>query len=228
MTVDEVLADLQAFGNEQTKKVLARHGAREPFFGVKVEDLKKIQKKIRLDHELAMRLYSSGNSDAMYLASLICDPARFSPEELNDWVEKAYWYYLSEYAVASVASRSPTGFNSALIWIRSDRENIASAGWATLSSIISKNPDSIPDIKIIKNLLDSIPGTIHNSPNRVRYAMNNFIIAAGGNIGYLNDLARSVAHKVGKVSVDMGGTACKVPDALGYIEKVLKRKGIKS
>ena len=35
--------------------------------------------------------------------------------------------------------------------------------------------------------------------------------------------AMQVAAKIGKVSVDMGGTACKVPLATEYIEKTLQR-----
>ncbi len=32
MTVDEVMPELERLGNPGTKKVLMRHGAREPFF----------------------------------------------------------------------------------------------------------------------------------------------------------------------------------------------------
>jgi hypothetical protein len=34
MTVDEVVKQLKQLGNETTKKVLLKHGAKEPFFGV--------------------------------------------------------------------------------------------------------------------------------------------------------------------------------------------------
>jgi hypothetical protein len=36
MNLDQVMTELEKFGSEQTKKVLTRHGAQEPFFGVKV------------------------------------------------------------------------------------------------------------------------------------------------------------------------------------------------
>jgi 3-methyladenine DNA glycosylase AlkD len=65
MTVDEIMQQLQQMGSEQTKKVFLRHGAREPFFGVKVEDLKKIQKKVKSDYQLSLQLFNTGNSDAM-------------------------------------------------------------------------------------------------------------------------------------------------------------------
>ena len=47
MTTKEILTELHGYGDEQTKKTLMKHGAKEPFFGVKVQDLKKILKKRR-------------------------------------------------------------------------------------------------------------------------------------------------------------------------------------
>ena len=61
--------------------------------------------------------------------------------------------------------------------------------------------------------------TIHQQPDSVRYAMNGFLIAVGTYVQALSDLAVQAAAKVGQVSVDMGNTACKVPDALEYINK---------
>jgi hypothetical protein len=49
MNLEEVMDQLQKLGNESIKKVLANHGAREPFFGVKVEALKSVQKTIKKD-----------------------------------------------------------------------------------------------------------------------------------------------------------------------------------
>ena len=41
MTTQEVLDELKVLAKPTIKKVLINHGAREPFFGVSVEDLKK-------------------------------------------------------------------------------------------------------------------------------------------------------------------------------------------
>jgi Zn finger protein HypA/HybF involved in hydrogenase expression len=49
--------------------------------------------------------------------------------------------------------------------------------------------------------------------------MNNFVIALGTYVSELTDLAVQAATKIGKVTVDMGETACKVPDAVEYIQK---------
>jgi len=220
MTKDDILKQLELLGSEQTKKVLMKHGAREPFFGVKVADLKKIVKKVGKNHELSLDLYATGNSDAMYLAGLIADEAMMTREDLNRWVKQAYWYMISEYTVPWVAAETPFGFELALDWINSDEENIAAAGWSTLSSVASLKSDEELDSDKYFSLLQEVKQRIHTAPNRVRYAMNNFVIAVGSAIAGLNIPAKQVAETIGKVNVDMGGTTCKVPLASQYIKKV--------
>jgi len=56
-------------------------------------------------------------------------------------------------------------------------------------------------------------------PNRVRHSMNNFVIAAGTYVTALSSKAKAAATAIGTVSVNMGNTACKVPDAMVYIKK---------
>ena len=106
MTAKEVVNELSKLGSESIKKVLMRHGAREPFFGVKIEDLKKIQKRVKKDHALALELYDTGISDAMYLAGMIADPPKMKKTDLQRWVKRRHWSMLSGYTVPWVASES--------------------------------------------------------------------------------------------------------------------------
>ncbi|MEI6062001.1 MAG: DNA alkylation repair protein [Bacteroidota bacterium] len=223
MTLYEIMEQLQQLGTESIKKVLVKHGAREPFFGVKIEDLKKIQKKVKADYSLSLSLYATGNSDAMYLAGLIAEPAKMTHADLNQWAEKAYWYMLSEFTVAGVAAESPFGSELALQWIDSDKENIASAGWATLANIAAIKQNEELDSALYIRLLDRISASIHTEKNRVRSTMNIFVITVGGYCSQLLDKALSVASSIGKVNVNMGGTACKVPLAIDYIKKMHDR-----
>ena len=68
MTATQVMDQLKKKGSENIKKIFLNHGAKEPLFGVKVADLKVIQKKVKKDYQLSMDLYNTGNYDAMYLA----------------------------------------------------------------------------------------------------------------------------------------------------------------
>ena len=72
----------------------------------------------------------------------------------------------------------------------------------------------------IEGLLEKIVKEIHTASNRVRHTMNNFVIVAGSYVKPLLVKAKATARKIGVVTVDMGDTACQVPLATAYIEKV--------
>lgn len=220
MTADEIVAELATLGSESSKKVLMKHGAKEPFYGVKIEDLKKIQKCVKKNHVLALQLYDTGISDAMYLAGLIAEPDKMKKTDLQKWVKAAYWHMLSEYTVPWVAAESPHAVAVAKGWIDSPKEAIAAAGWSTLAGWVAVRDDAELDLDLLVELLDRVQAKIAAAPNRVRYVMNGFVIAVGAYVVPLAAKAKEVARALGKVTVDMGDTSCKVPLALEYIEKV--------
>jgi 3-methyladenine DNA glycosylase AlkD len=223
MTAAEIVAELQTLGSASIKKVLLKHGAKEPIYGVKIEDLKKIQKRVKKNHALALELYDTGISDAMYLAGLIADDAQMTKEDLQRWVEQASWYMVGEYTVPWVAAGSKFGHELALEWIDAPQPHIAASGWATLSSLVALKEDKDLNLPELKRLLQRVQKTIHAQPQRVPYVMNGFIIAVGSYVPKLTDVALQVADKIGTVEVDMGDTACKVPSAREYIQKVQQR-----
>jgi 3-methyladenine DNA glycosylase AlkD len=59
MTAKEIVEELRMLGAESIKKVLRNHGMQQPFFGVKISDMKKIQKRIKKDYQLALDLYDT-------------------------------------------------------------------------------------------------------------------------------------------------------------------------
>ena len=133
MTAKAILEEIKPLGRESYKRILFNHGAKEPCFGVKIEDLKKIQKRVRKDYRLALELYDTGVYDAMYLAGMIADDARMTKRDLERWVKKCGNGALSGTTVPSVASGSPHGRELALEWIESVKECFAAPGGATLS-----------------------------------------------------------------------------------------------
>src|SRR4026209_2961832 len=225
MTAKDIVAELTKLGNPQTKKSWMTHGAQEPCLGVKVEDMKKIQKRVKMDYQLALDLYDTGIADAMYLAGLIADDAKMTRKDLQKWVEGATWGMVAEFTVPWVASASPHGRELALKWIESRDEAIASAGWQTYSSMVAIKEDAELVVAEIKSLLQRVAKSIHQQPNRVKYVMNGFVIAVACYVNPLHKLAVDTAKSIGKVSVELVGD-CKIPFAPDYIKKVAARRAI--
>jgi 3-methyladenine DNA glycosylase AlkD len=225
MTAKEIVAELKKVGTEQTRKTWMRHGAQEPCLGVKVEDMKKIQKRVKMDYQLALDLYDTGIADVMYLAGLIADDAKMTKKDLQKWVEGATWGMVSEFTVPWVASGSPHGREMALKWMTSKNDAITAAGWQTYSSLIAIKDDAELDLAEIRSLLDRVAKTIHDEPNRVKYVMNSFVIAVACYVKPLHKLAVDTAKSIGKVSVELVGD-CKIPYAPDHIKKFAARSAI--
>ena len=225
MKAAEVLTQLEKLADPQTKKTWARHGCPEPLFGVKIADMKSLIKKLKIsgDTQLAKDLYKTKNGDAMYLAGLIARGSDMTRAELNDWANRARWHMISEYTIPGVATEHPEAWELGLEWIESPKEKVAAAGWMTLAGVTSIRPDEQLDLKAVEKLLDRCAKTIHKADNTVRYAMNCFVISVGCYVKPLTARAKAAAAKMGEVKVDMGDTACKVPRAADYIEKVAAR-----
>jgi len=226
MTAEEIVKQLERLGADANRKVLRNHGVRDPLFGVKIEHLKNIQKRIKKDYQLALDLYDTGIYDAMYLAGLIADDARMTRKDLRHWIEGANCPTLREYTVAWVAAESKHGRELALEWIESGKESVAACGWAILSGLVAIKDDAELNLAELKQLLGRVEKSIQQEPNRVRYAMNSFVIAVGSYVLPLTDAALQTAAKIGPVTVDMGDTACRVPHAYEQIRKVQKRGAI--
>lgn len=167
MKLDEVMTELAAKGSAATKRTHMNHGAPEPLFGVKISDLKFIQKRIKGDQALALALYDTGNADAQYLAGMVADGKKMTPGQLQKWAETASWGMISEYTVSWIASEHPDGFEFALKWIDSPKEDVACSGWTTLAALAAIVPDDRLPVKQFSALLDRVAKTLKTSPNCV-------------------------------------------------------------
>jgi 3-methyladenine DNA glycosylase AlkD len=219
-TSAEVLKKLKSLGKPSHAKTFARHGMKGVIYGVPFSELNKIAKQIKKNHELAQELWKSGVADARNLAIMIAEPARFTVKQANDWAKDFQDHTISDMA-ARVIAQSPSAKEIGEAWAKSSQEFVAAAGWVVRSAASSAT--GVPDT-YFENLLDHIVHNIHQAPNRVRYAMNNAVIAIGIKNAHLQKLALDAAKKIGKVEVDHGDTACKTPDAAEYIKKTVARK----
>lgn len=227
MNAKEILAELKSLGRDSYKNLFVKnYGVKEPCFGVPISELKKIQKRIKTDYQLALDLYASGNYDAMYLAGLIADDARMTRKDLQGWVENAYAAALPSATVPWVAAGSRHGHELAMEWIDSPKPLVAVAGWGTLGSLAALKSDDELNLPVYKKLLQRVEKTIHQAPDLTRYAMNDFIIAVGIYVKPLAELALGIGQKLGPVTANLGNNQCQIPSAPDSIRKAQQRGAI--
>lgn len=221
MDADGILATLKKLGKPQTAAIYKRHGAGDNVFGVLTSDIAKLRKKIKLDHDLAMALWKSGNAEARILALQIADPGKLTSSQAEDFVRQASTRFVGFY-LAALLARSPVADRKMRAWMKSPVESLREAGYSLLCARLKEDPGSVADADAEAHLA-TIEQQIHRSPNRARYSMNGALIAIGVWKKGLRRKAIEAARRIGKIEVDHGETDCKTPDAAAYIEKASKR-----
>lgn len=218
MELNKIIEELKSLGTERTKKIYMSNGAQEPVFGVTIGAMKPIFKKLKYNQPLAEQLYATGNYDAMYLAGMIAEPKKMSVEDFNRWIEGAYFYMISDYIVAVTLAEADIAFKVADLWIDSGKELTMSAGWSCYEWMLGNRMDSEFDKNKLLSMLNRVRDTIHNQPDRTKYAMNNFIIAVGISYLPLHEEALIIAKEVGKIDVFKGKNLCPTNVAAEYIQ----------
>ncbi len=211
-TLTSVMTDLKSKSSEKTRAMYIKHGAPAAHtLGVSAADQKLIAKTIKKQQALACELYGTGKFEAMYLAGMVADGKQLTKKQLQQWADAtANMPMISEYTVPWVALDSPLARELAMEWIASKKEHVASAGWSTYCGLVATLPDEALDLAEIAGLLKTVVARIDAAPNRVRYTMNGFVMAVGTYVAPLLKQAMAAAKQIGKVSVNMGETACKV------------------
>jgi 3-methyladenine DNA glycosylase AlkD len=226
VTVEAVMAELEALGTAQNRKVYRRHGAGDNQFGVSFANLNALRRRIKTDHALALGLWRTGNTDARVLATMVADPKRLSAESAEVWLAESSYYVLVDALVKNLIAKSPYALKKLDTWTRSAEEWRGRAGWVLLALLAME--DATLEDDFFLPYLKTIEQKILTRPNRTREAMNNALIAVGLRSPALKERALAVAGVIGPVPVDHGETSCRTPAAADYIHKSWERKRAKA
>lgn len=223
MNLEIVMQELEALSKERTKKIYESNGAHEPLFGVATGAMKPIAKKIKKNQPLAEQLYSTGNYDAMYFAGIIADPEAMTEDDFERWMDTAYFYMLSDYVVAVTLAETDIAQDVADKWIASGEELRMSAGWSCYCWLLGNRPDHQFSESKLANMLELVEKTIHDSPERTKSAMNNFIYTVAVSYVPLHDQAVETAKAVGQVEIKKDKKKSSFLNASENIQKAVDK-----
>ncbi|WP_313639396.1 DNA alkylation repair protein [Paenibacillus sp. FSL K6-0276] len=223
MNLEMVMQELEALGKERTKKIYMSNGAKEPLYGVATGAMKPIFKKTKINQPLAEQLYTTGNYDAMYFAGIIADPNAMTEADYDRWMDAAYFYMLSDFVVAVTLAEADIAQEVADKWIASGEELRMSAGWSCYCWLLGSRPDVEFSESKLASMLEMLENTIHDSPERTQYSMNNFLYTVAVSYSPLHDKASETARTVGPVEVNKDKAKSKFIHAYENILKAVDK-----
>ncbi len=220
----EVMADLEANGSAQTRKTYRNAGVEGECFGTSYAFLKKLHKRVKVDHELALALWETGILDARIFACWVADAHKTTIKLLESWARDQSEPMLSG-ELAAFAQDTNLAAGRMRKWIGMKSAFRQTLGWSIAGKLVMQ-PDRGPDEggleeDDVADLLERIEHGLQAAPNSTRYVMNSTLISIGCRPGWMKK-AMAVARRVGKVDVDFGSRSCQVKDAATTIKQTVE------
>ena len=136
MNLDDVISELRAQANDENVAGMARYGINpDQTLGITIPALRAMAKRIGVDHELALGLWSTGIHDARTLAGMIDDPAQVTPEQMDLWASEFDSWDVCDQVCGNLFDRTPFAFSKVHEWSRRDEEFVRRAAFALLAAL---------------------------------------------------------------------------------------------
>jgi 3-methyladenine DNA glycosylase AlkD len=219
MTLQQILTQLEALGNEKVRLRNKKNGASDHQFGVQLGDIRKLGAKIKINHELALELWETENIDARLLAVLLIQSEKLSAKELDQMVRSANFAQLADWLNAYIVKQHPDKETLRQKWLADENSWAARAGWSLTSERIAKNPDGLE----LPALLDRLESEMASAAPEVQWTMNNCLAGIGIHFPQHRKRAIEIGETLGIYRDYPVSKGCTSPFAPIWINEMVRR-----
>jgi 3-methyladenine DNA glycosylase AlkD len=138
MTVKEVLAYLEKRGSRRNVDGMARYGLvtkSDKVFGVSVDTLRLLGKKIGRDHTLASALWKSGWYEARMLCAFVDEPEKVTPAQMDRWAKDFDNWAICDSTTFHLFDKTPHAWSKVNAWAKRKEEFVKRASFALLAAL---------------------------------------------------------------------------------------------
>lgn len=221
MTVPEILTQLKSLGNETRLAHNTKAGAPDNQFGVKLGDIRAMAKQIKLDHELALKLWDTGNVEAQLIATLIIKPKSLSAGAVDKLTRSTSCSQVADWLNSYVVAQHPEKEELRVKWMVTKDRWAARAGWNLTASRVNKGADDLD----LPALLDRIEKEMPKALPEVQWTMNNTLGAIGIHHKQHRQRAIAMGEKIGLYRDWPVSKGCTPPYVPVWVEAMVKRQG---
>ena len=221
VTRNEILAILCDLGNEKRKQMYIKNGAGENTYGVLLGELRKLAGKLGKNHELALELWHSQNTEAQWIACMIIDVKSLSLDEVRDMVSSLSYPDLIDKFINEVIYNHKDADILAKEWSVSDKDNLGRAGWKLIVNQISDDKLTNDELEEILIRIEAELQTV--SPGK-QWAMNHALCEIGICYPQFTERCIALGEALGvyrDLKVPKGCTSAYAPN---WINAVIKKK----
>jgi len=192
---------LERRGTKKNRDGMARYGiVADKVFGVSMGTMQSLAKELGRDHKLSEALWKTGWYEARMLASLVGEPDRVTPAQMERWVKSFDNWAVCDTATFVLWDRTPHAWGKVREWSGRKEEFVKRAAFAMLASLTvhdKKAPDEpyLAGLKLVER--EAV-----DDRNFVKKAVNWALRSIGKRSPALN-----------KASIDVARRLAESPDA---------------
>ena len=169
----------------------------DKIYGIKMDVLRKLAKKIGKDHDLALQLWEHGYHESRILATLIEEKDKIDDDQLEEWVNDFDTWDICDQACINLFVNTPKAISKIPEWAESEEEFVKRTAFSLIAVIAvhdkkSKNSYFEGFFPIIKNACD-------DNRNFVKKSVNWALRSIGKKNKYLNKKAIMLANEILKL-----------------------------
>jgi 3-methyladenine DNA glycosylase AlkD len=143
--IDQVLAGLRSVADPTRLPGMARVGINvDRAIGVSIPHLRKLGRRHRNQHALALSLWETAIHEARILASMVDDPAQVTRDQMEDWVADFDSWDLCDQVCSNLFDATPFATVKVHEWTGRPEEYVRRAGF-TLIAALAVHDHSSPD-----------------------------------------------------------------------------------
>lgn len=212
-TVDheEVMRELRTMSDPSNLPGQARFGIDiSRSLGISMTRLRPLARRIGKDHDLALALWRTGVREARILASLVDDPARVTPEQMDAWAAEFASWEVVDACCCNLFDRTEHRYAKAVEWAGAGPEFIKRGGFSLMAGIAVHDREATDEQLLA--LLPLIQRESCDRRNFVRKAVNWALRQIGKRNAALNLAAIRTAEQI--AAMDCRGAGWVASDAL--------------
>lgn len=194
-TAAEILADLERKGSEATRRIYARQGVGDKFFGVKMGDLRAMAKALKKQHALGLALWDTGWYEARVLATLLLAPKQLTEVECVRMVESCDSTWIIDKLTDNVLRETKLAEALRERWIDSLDPLLGRAGWNLMIAAVQKDAKGALDLDA---LLARTEREIPLAPRPKKEAINQCLVMIGVYHPSHTDKAIAAGERLGR------------------------------
>jgi 3-methyladenine DNA glycosylase AlkD len=202
MTFNQVLKRLKSKSNPAAVRGMARFGiTAAEAYGWSAPALKKFAREIGKDHDLALRLWSTGILEARALAGLIEEKEKVTERQMEDWAKDFDSWAVCDGTCLNLFRYTPFAYKKCREWSERQEEFVKRAAFA-LMACLGVSDKAAPD-RVFLDFLPLIKREAGDERNFVRKAVNWALRQIGKRNRRLNRASIKAAlqvHRLGSPS----------------------------